>query len=162
MTAFQWLAKKPPNLEKVVFVDIDYPELIDKKVHVILETPQLLDLLGAPDTAKDEDMIPLRTKNYIALGCDLANTVDLNDILKKTIDIMSCRVLCIAEVSITYMDVAATDSLIRWTGLLPDGVCEIIPRSSLIKPSLTPPSLLLPVRANFAKWARSPFCPENA
>lgn len=106
----------------MVFIDIDYPELIASKVRIILETPQLLDLLGPPVIAKNEDITPLRTKHYIALGCNLANTADLNSALMNEIDLTSCRVLCMAEISITYMDTAASDSLIRWAGLLPDGI----------------------------------------
>lgn len=128
-TAFQWLSKQTSNCDNVVFVDIDYPELIAKKVHIIKETPQLLELLGPPAIAKDEERILLRTKHYIALGCDLANTATLNDALINEIDINSCRVLCMAEISITYMNVAAADSLIRWTSGLPDGTQTAIPVS---------------------------------
>lgn len=105
----------------MIFVDIDYPELIASKVCIILETPQLLDLLGPLATAKNEGITPLRTKQYIALGCNLANTADLNDALTNEIDLKSCRVLCLAEISITYMTTAASNSLIRWAGLLPEG-----------------------------------------
>lgn len=120
-TAFQWLAKQSFSGENVIFVDVDYPQLIASKVRIILETPQLLDLLGPLATAKNEDITPLRTKHYIALGCNLANTADLNDALVNEIDLKSCRVLCLAEVSITYMDTSAADSLIGWAGLLPEG-----------------------------------------
>lgn len=106
----------------MLFVDIDYPELIVRKVRIILETPQLLNLLGPPATANNEDITPLRTKRYIALGCNLANTADLNDALMNEFDVKSCRVLCLAEISITYMVTAAADSLIRWASLLPEGM----------------------------------------
>lgn len=105
-----------------MFIDIDYPDLIASKVHVIRETPQLLDLLGPLAMDKNEDIVPLRTKQYIALGCNLADTADLNDALMNEIDLNSCRVLCMAEVSITYMDTTAANSLIRWASLLPDGI----------------------------------------
>ena len=106
----------------MIFVDIDYPELIASKVRIILETPQLHNLLGPLVIAKNEDITPLRTKQYIALGCNLANTADLNEALMNEIDLKSCRVLCLAEVSITYMDMAASDSLIRWASVLPEGI----------------------------------------
>jgi tRNA wybutosine-synthesizing protein 4 len=113
----------------VIFVDIDYPELIAKKVRIIKETPRLLELLGAPAICKNEEGILLRTKHYIALGCDLANTATLSDALINEIVPHSCRVLCMAEISITYMDTAAADSLIRWTSSLPDGTKTAIPVS---------------------------------
>lgn len=103
-----------------MFIDIDYPDLIGSKVHIIRETPQLLALLKPP--AIDKDTVLLRTKQYIALGCNLANTADLNDALMNEVDLNSCRVLCMAEISITYMDTTAANSLIRWAGLLPDGI----------------------------------------
>ena len=118
---FQWLADQSLSCENVVFVDIDYPDLIARKARIILETPQLLSLLGPPATPKNEEITPLRTKNYITLGCNLANTADLNDALMNEINLESSRVLCLAEISITYMDTAASDSLIKWAGLLPDG-----------------------------------------
>lgn len=105
----------------MVFIDIDFPELIASKVRVILETPQLLNLLESSATVEDAESIPFRTKHYIALGCDLANTADLNEALMNVIELKSCKILCMAEVSITYMDTAAADSLIKWAGLLPDG-----------------------------------------
>lgn len=119
---FQWLATQNSRAENVIFVDIDYPELIASKVRIILETPQLLNLLGPLVEAKNGDITPLRTKQYIALGCNLANTADLNEALMNEIDLKSCRVLCLAEVSITYMDTEASDSLIRWASLLPEGI----------------------------------------
>lgn len=106
----------------MIFVDIDYPKLIASKIRIISETPQLFNLLGPLVKAKDEEITPLRTKQYIALGCDLTNTADLNEALMNELDLKTCRVLFLAEVSITYMDTAASDSLIRWASLLPEGI----------------------------------------
>ena len=144
-----------------MFVDIDFPQLIASKVRVILETPQLLDLLSSPATAKEEDILPFRTKHYIALGCDLANTADLNDALMNVIDLKSHRVLCMAEVSITYMNTVAADSLIRWAGLLPDGKCKRLLKFLSVMSLILKSSLLL-IGAILTRWATSSICTKNA
>lgn len=58
----------------------------------------------------------------MALGCDLADIAKLNEALEKEINLASSLILCVAEVSVTYMDVAAADSLIRWTSRYDDGM----------------------------------------
>ena len=112
--AFQWLSKYPHKCQNVTFVDIDYPELITRKLEVISRTPQLRDLLDAPIPVRGRDATPPPVDRYLALGCDLADIERLEEILNESIDIESCSILCIAEVSITYMNVSAANSLIRW------------------------------------------------
>ena len=58
----------------------------------------------------------------MALGCDLANVNKLSEALENEIDLESCLILFIAEVSVTYMEVAAADSLIRWTSCYNDSM----------------------------------------
>lgn len=121
--AFQWLSKYPDKCQNVTFVDIDYPELITKKLEVIFQTPQLRDLLNAPVPIGGRDAAPPAVENrYLALGCDLADIERLEKILNDNIDIQSCSILCVAEVSITYMDVGAADSLIRWASRYRDSI----------------------------------------
>ncbi|PTB36290.1 hypothetical protein M441DRAFT_150835 [Trichoderma asperellum CBS 433.97] len=82
----------------VLFIDIDYPDLIRKKRAIVLQTPELRDLLG----------------NDFTLGCDLRQLDQLRDVLKTVIDLPECAILFVAEVSITYMDTQSADSLIHW------------------------------------------------
>lgn len=58
----------------------------------------------------------------MALGCDLADINKLSEALEKDANIESSLILCIAEVSITYMEIAAADSLIRWTSRYNDSM----------------------------------------
>lgn len=121
--AFQWLSKYPDMCQNVTFVDIDYPELITRKLEVISQTPQLRDLLDAPVPVGGRDGATFPVDNrYLALGCDLADIERLEKILNEYIDIEGCSILCIAEVSITYMDVGDADSLIRWASRYRDSI----------------------------------------
>ena len=58
----------------------------------------------------------------MALGCDLADVNRLSKALENEFDLERCLILCIAEVSVTYMEVAAADSLIRWTSCYNDSM----------------------------------------
>lgn len=122
--AFQWLSKYPDKCRNVTFVDIDYPELITRKLEVISQTPQLRDLLHAPTIpiGGRDGAPPLVDNRYLALGCDLADIERLGKILNENIDIERCSILCVAEVSITYMDVDDADSLIRWASRYRDSI----------------------------------------
>ena len=98
----------------MIFIDIDYPELIRKKREVVIRTPQLQDLLGPLDASTDNGSVLLRSEHYVALGCNLANIRGLESILTNEFDMTNCLILCTAEVSVTYMNVEAADSLIAW------------------------------------------------
>lgn len=78
----------------------------------------------------------------MALGCDLTNIKNFDELLRKQIDLTECSILCIAEVSMTYMNVAAADCLIRWMAHFDDGI--LLARSNSDNSSLTPKSLFLP------------------
>ncbi len=112
--AFQWLSKDHSKCLNVTFVDIDYQELIEKKCEVITKTPQLQDLLQPLDASKSTGPILFRSKHYLALGCDLTDIKGLESYMNSEFDMSDCLILCTAEVSVTYMNVEAADSLIAW------------------------------------------------
>ena len=90
---------------------------------MISQTPQLRDLLNAAVSVGGRDSAPLPEDNrYLALGCDLADIERLEKILSENIDLGNCSILCVAEVSITYMDVGGADSLIRWASRYRDSI----------------------------------------
>lgn len=105
-----------------MFVDIDYPQLIARKLEVISQTAELRDLLNLSSIAGELEVMPWRGTHYMALGCDLADINRLSEALEREIDLQSSLILCIAEVSVTYMDVAAADSLIGWTSRYNDSM----------------------------------------
>ena len=93
-----------------------------KKCDVISSTPQLQDLLGPYDRSLDSSGLDLRSESYLAVGCDLTDIVSLDTLVASEVQMSRCLVLCIAEVSITYMDSNAADALIRWAGLHDDSM----------------------------------------
>lgn len=109
-----------------MFVDIDYPELLTKKLKVVSETPQLADLVGPAQELGSSKSVLYRTPHYIAIGCDLANLEAVDDVLAKELNFKSSMVLCTAEVSVTYMHTEAADSLIGWAAQYQDSMSETI------------------------------------
>ena len=108
----------------VLFVDIDYPDLMLKKRAVVLETPQLRELLGDNFSVSDspEDDILLKSERYCQLGCDLRQLDKLRTTLETFLSLAECEILFVAEVSITYMDTHSADSLIQWASSI--GKCK--------------------------------------
>ena len=97
-------------------MDVDHPDLIEKKCDIISKTSQLRGLLGPLDRLLDPNGPSLRSEHYLAIGCDLADLSRFDVLLAREVQMSDCLVLCAAEVSITYMDSNAADALIRWAG----------------------------------------------
>lgn len=116
---------KSLSLEKhrrgVTFVDVDYPELMFRKKGVILQHREMEDLISPLRTDTADPAVLLWSDRYVAVGCDLRDTAKLRGILDSIFDLASCLVLCVAEVSLTYMDVGAADSLVRWAAQYEEG-----------------------------------------
>ena len=113
---FQWLAKDPQKCKTTLFIDIDYPALIARKCEIITKTAQLSSLIEPIDTVSQSEVTHLRSPHYLAVGCDLTDIKALDQHLAGEIDLASCLVLCVAEVSITYMNTEDADALISWAG----------------------------------------------
>ena len=69
-----------------------------------------------------EGNIVLRSEQYLQMGCDLRELNKLAALLKSEFDLENTVILCTAEVSIAYMDVASSDKLIEFFGGLPEGL----------------------------------------
>lgn len=117
---FQWLARFPELCRNVRFVDVDYGALMLTKKDIIEATPQLRDLLRV-QTAPQDGYTVLDADEYRAIGCDLRDIPGLNKSVKSLVNNEDCLVLCIAEVSITYMNPDAADALIEWAVTLSSG-----------------------------------------
>lgn len=94
---------------------------MSRKKDVILQHPEMENLISPVRTDTGDPAVLLWSDRYVAVGCDLRNTAKLRGILDDIVDLASCLVLCIAEVSLTYMDVGAADSLIRWAARYKEG-----------------------------------------
>ncbi|MCJ1311948.1 tRNA methyltransferase ppm2 [Agyrium rufum] len=117
---FQLLAKNDEKLGDVIFVDVDYPDLIRKKAQCIAETPQLYDLLSHASYGSTTGAPGVSSDKYHAVGCDLRDLDQLQTLLERIVRPTEAMVLMTAEVSITYMDPDAADNLIKWAAALDD------------------------------------------
>lgn len=117
---FQYLSNHGCS-DDIVFVDIDYPDLIRRKVRMLKKTKDILDIIGEQATmhvdtkrSKNNEGVMLATPSYLAIGCDLTLLDELSELL-RTIFVESDTLYAFtAEVSITYMPKDAADNLIAW------------------------------------------------
>lgn len=122
---FQWLAQDRELCENTKFIDIDFEELMTTKREIILNTPKMRELLSLTTDQPSEKGVILDSDEYTALGCDLRNLRRLERLVSSVVDIDQCLVLCIAEVSITYMAPEDSDALIAWTTTLSPGILSL-------------------------------------
>ena len=121
-SAFRWLSKHQSIRNKCRFVDLDFPDLIAKKADVIINTPQFRELIDPLERPSSPGELAIRSENYLAVGCDLGDISRLDELLAESIDKSRSSILCIAEVSMTYMDVKAADALIKWAAQYNDSM----------------------------------------
>ncbi|TLS23484.1 uncharacterized protein PpBr36_06263 [Pyricularia pennisetigena] len=116
---WQCLTRYSKDCDSVLFVDVDFPDLILRKQHVVLETPELRDRFE-PLEKFDTPPVFLRSSRYVQVGCDLRNIGSLQAALESLVDITAASFLFVAEVSITYMETDAADAVIQWASKLGD------------------------------------------
>ncbi|KAJ3498723.1 hypothetical protein NLG97_g894 [Lecanicillium saksenae] len=104
------------DCKDALFIDIDYPDLMHKKRAMVMETPQLKELLGSSFevSESEKDLVLLKSEKYCQIGCDLRELEALRQVLETLVDLSNCPVLFVAEVSVTYMDTESADNLLRW------------------------------------------------
>ena len=123
--AFQWLSKRASSLARTKFIDVDFPDLIKRKSDVIANAPQLRGLLGSFQVLNESSGVSLRSEHYTSIGCDLSDLVSLETLLQEELDASTSLILCVAEVSVTYMNVDSADALIKWAADYDDGISSI-------------------------------------
>lgn len=106
------------------FVDIDYEKLATVKKTIVQKTKEITDLLEDIEVLTDESTVQLRSKQYTIIGCDLKNLQKLESSLRNDIlpSASECSILCVAEVSLAYMDVKSADAVINFTSKLSHGM----------------------------------------
>ncbi|KAJ5587316.1 LCM-domain-containing protein [Penicillium hispanicum] len=115
--------KKSMRSGNTVFVDVDYEKLMAHKKNAIRQTEVITEVLGDIDSGEDQDAIQIRSPRYIAVGCDLKNLEKLDDVLRNSVlPSAGCSVLCIAEVSLTYMDIKSANEILIWASTLTSDV----------------------------------------
>ena len=100
-------------------MDVDYRELMITKASIVSETPALTALVKPKDGSNPDFVI--ESERYYGLGCDLRDLQSLDNALRSLRGVNEALILCIAEVSITYMDPRDANALIAWTRTLSDG-----------------------------------------
>ncbi|EGC47393.1 tRNA wybutosine-synthesizing protein 4 [Histoplasma capsulatum var. duboisii H88] len=111
---FQLLNRDAALCQNAKFIDVDHHKLMVKKRDIITQCPALRDLLSDAQLTPETDSILLRSKEYVGIGCDLGDLSELDAALSGVIGLDQASILCIAEVSITYMEVELADALIRF------------------------------------------------
>jgi len=119
---WQCLTRYPESCQDVKFVDVDFPDLIERKRQTVEATPELKGAftgvktpgeLGAP--------VMFESDQYVQIGCDLRQLDTLRKGLDAVLDVQNCEFLFVAEVSITYMETEGADGVIQWASALGDG-----------------------------------------
>ncbi|KAK3046432.1 hypothetical protein LTS18_013361, partial [Coniosporium uncinatum] len=111
---------KGKQLEGILFVDVDYPELMRRKTDIVRENEVLANQVTNVEHSDAERGVMLRAVEYIAVGCDLKNLADLDGILRHELKLQDCEILFMAEVSIAYMPVMEADAVVKWASTFED------------------------------------------
>ncbi|KAI9928301.1 tRNA methyltransferase ppm2 [Aspergillus wentii] len=120
---FMLLSAEGPLCRDTTFVDIDYEKLMLNKKTAIHGTPEITELLENVEFLPDESAVQVRSDRYKAIGCDLRNLKKLEDTLNAEVFPSSeCSILCLAEVSLTYMDVKSAGAVVNWASKLSSDV----------------------------------------
>ncbi len=120
---WQCLYRYPDDCAGVKFVDVDFPDLIERKRRTVDSTPELLGMLtGVRERAALVKPVVFDSDQYVQIGCDLRQPNTLQQGLAATVgDFAECEFIFVAEVSITYMETEGADGVIQWASTLGDG-----------------------------------------
>ncbi|KAL4890188.1 hypothetical protein BDV59DRAFT_97903 [Aspergillus ambiguus] len=102
------------------FVDIDYEKLMVNKKTAIRRSDDIIRHLEDVEFFPDANPIQVRSKRYLAVGCDLKNLEKLDNVLKTDVLPETFSVLFLAEVSLTYMDIESASAVVNWASKLSD------------------------------------------
>jgi tRNA wybutosine-synthesizing protein 4 len=122
---WQCLTRYPDACGSVKFVDVDFPDLIERKRQTVVGTPELLGMFtGVKDAAGLVKPVVFESEQYVQIGCDLRDLGTLQKGLAAAVgDLGECEFIFVAEVSITYMGREGADEVIRWASTVGDGAC---------------------------------------
>ena len=107
----------------VKFVDVDFPDLIERKRQTVLGTPELAGMFtGVKEAAGLAVPVVFESDQYVQIGCDLRELERLRQGLAVAVgDFNECEFIFVAEVSITYMEREGADEVIRWASTVGRG-----------------------------------------
>ncbi|CCE85212.1 Piso0_004794 [Millerozyma farinosa CBS 7064] len=114
--------KKQGNGINLEFIDIDYPDLLKKKLQLVKSSEEMMSLIGDDNMVLNQDnnfdIYLFSSNNYKLVACDLKNEKlyeqMLNNLGAATIKIF------ISEVSLAYMKPEHADSIISCSSKIPN------------------------------------------
>ena len=106
------------------FIDIDHHKLMVNKQNMIRDCKELNRLIPDASFFPDTECVLIRGSQYIGVGCDLAEVEKLESALKSELIFDEYSIFCFAEVSLTYMQAHAANSVLSWASKLSDGKSE--------------------------------------
>jgi len=119
---FRMRWKFPRICQGVRFVDVDYPQLIEKKVEILQTGPiynvqEDIARKAFDDDYEERSLVVFHAgEEYFAIGCDLQQVDRLKNVFGQIFSEEEAMFLFVAEVSITYMPTAAADAILKWSG----------------------------------------------
>lgn len=113
------LSRHPQNRNDIVFIDVDFPDLILNKAAIVGNTTELMSGLTNLNLTGNLPC-PLVSDEYVQVGCDLRDLSTLEKILCSLVNVANCSFLFVAEVSITYMDTHSADNIVEWASRIGD------------------------------------------
>ncbi|AGO11589.1 AaceriADL194Wp [[Ashbya] aceris (nom. inval.)] len=105
--------------DRMSFVDVDYPDLIAKKLDIIQNTPELQQIVGGSVEGVSGQVL-YRTAKYMAAACDLNDGAAFEALTGKFNLPADAVVVFIAEVSLAYMRPEKADAIIEVCGKIPN------------------------------------------
>jgi len=143
------------------FIDLDYSDLIQRKVAAIRQDTMLSQYVNK-DSYKQTTHGAVSILDYgwyCLVGCDLGDIDSLSRVFEDVVDIAESDILFVAEVSITYMPLLKADRLIQWTASHKHGEIHLPACNSSTDKSY---SIIFSTGANPSCWTRSSVRQNNA
>jgi tRNA wybutosine-synthesizing protein 4 len=110
-----------------VFIDVDFPDLMERKRRTVLDTPELRGAFEGLEAVEGNSAVLLRSDRYYQVGCDLRRVQMLREAIGSIVNIEECSFFFVAEVSITYMETPGADGVIEWASSMGDGRFSYFP-----------------------------------
>ncbi|KAL2016509.1 hypothetical protein VTK56DRAFT_3437 [Thermocarpiscus australiensis] len=119
---WQCLTRYPEECKDAKFVDVDFPDLIERKRQTVVGTPELRGVFtGLREAETLARPVVFESDQYAQIGCDLRDLKTLQQGLTSVVgDFAECEFIFVAEVSITYMETEGADEVIRWASTVGD------------------------------------------
>ncbi|KAK8160928.1 hypothetical protein BKA80DRAFT_238503 [Phyllosticta citrichinensis] len=114
------LHKFPELVENTTFVDVDYPQLMQKKRACIDQADDLKKSFPFLRNWTSKEPAVWKAGQYVTVGCDLRQLAKLERILNSVANAENRAILFVAEVSVAYMDVKSADAVVSWASSFND------------------------------------------